>query len=101
MARFSSPLKAKTSFVIKKLSRSESRSLGYAHWPEPVEKQGFSEEQSRSLGYAHWPELQHAAELGVDSLDHWDMRTGRNGENTAPSYSQSLDHWDMRTGRNS
>lgn len=34
MARFSSPLKAKTSFVIKKLSRSESRSLGYAHWPE-------------------------------------------------------------------
>ena len=35
------------------------------------------------------------------SLDHWDMRTGRNGENTAPSYSQSLDHWDMRTGRNS
>lgn len=35
MARFSSLLKAKTSFVIKRLSRSESRSLGYAHWPEP------------------------------------------------------------------
>lgn len=34
MARFSSLLKAKTSFVIKRLSRSESRSLGYAHWPE-------------------------------------------------------------------
>ena len=34
MARFSRALKAITSFVIKKLSRSESRSLGYAHWPE-------------------------------------------------------------------
>lgn len=36
MARFSRALKAITSFVIKKLSRSESRSLGYAHWPELV-----------------------------------------------------------------
>ena len=35
-----------------------------------------------------------------ESLDHWDMRTGRNwGRNTA-SAAQSLDHWDMRTGRN-
>ena len=34
------------------------------------------------------------------SLDHWDMRTGRNNEHPSPSPVASLDHWDMRTGRN-
>ena len=35
----------------------ESRSLGYAHWPELGLMCVAYEEQSRSLGYAHWPEL--------------------------------------------
>ena len=40
--------------------------------------------------------------VGVDgwSLDHWDMRTGRNGIDAVPCWVRSLDHWDMRTGRN-
>ena len=39
----------------------ESRSLGYAHWPEPVQTVGMFRVQSRSLGYAHWPELRCGA----------------------------------------
>ena len=35
----------------------ESRSLGYAHWPELGWPQNRTKLQSRSLGYAHWPEL--------------------------------------------
>ena len=144
MARFSRALKAITSFVIKKLSRSESRSLGYAHWPEPdaarrsqtrksrslgyahwpelvsttTNGSGKSRSlgyahwpeprhvdhvevcQSRSLGYAHWPELLVSAPLTPRSLDHWDMRTGRNFAAIDACMSASLDHWDMRTGRN-
>ena len=34
------------------------------------------------------------------SLDHWDMRTGRNRARISPCWPCSLDHWDMRTGRN-
>ena len=34
----------------------ESRSLGYAHWPELAVTPAISMRQSRSLGYAHWPE---------------------------------------------
>ena len=34
----------------------ESRSLGYAHWPEHIQIHHLDTEQSRSLGYAHWPE---------------------------------------------
>ena len=34
------------------------------------------------------------------SLDHWDMRTGRNSACSTKFSSMSLDHWDMRTGRN-
>ena len=34
------------------------------------------------------------------SLDHWDMRTGRNPAGDLHNLHQSLDHWDMRTGRN-
>ena len=117
MARFSSLLKAKTSFVIKRLSRSESRSLGYAHWRNLRPKQRPHRRQSRSLGYAHWPELyasriainsQQSRSLGyahwpeppsfpahAQSLDHWDMRTGRNRAKQPPSGILSLDHWDM------
>ena len=36
----------------------------------------------------------------MSSLDHWDMRTGRNMMNRKSSPIRSLDHWDMRTGRN-
>ena len=36
---------------------AESRSLGYAHWPELAGRLEQECEQSRSLGYAHWPEL--------------------------------------------
>ena len=32
------------------------------------------------------------------SLDHWDMRTGRNYCAKELGVSHSLDHWDMRTG---
>ena len=35
----------------------ESRSLGYAHWPELRPMIINKLYQSRSLGYAHWPEL--------------------------------------------
>ena len=41
------------------------------------------------------------AALIEKSLDHWDMRTGRNLAETEPDAERSLDHWDMRTGRNS
>ncbi len=41
-----------------------------------------------------------SAENGV-SLDHWDMRTGRNTAGLLKKTAASLDHWDMRTGRNS
>ena len=34
------------------------------------------------------------------SLDHWDMRTGRNMTTEDNTLGESLDHWDMRTGRN-
>ena len=34
------------------------------------------------------------------SLDHWDMRTGRNDNSGLLLDAISLDHWDMRTGRN-
>ena len=34
------------------------------------------------------------------SLDHWDMRTGRNEADRPAHGQESLDHWDMRTGRN-
>ena len=34
------------------------------------------------------------------SLDHWDMRTGRNSAYALRQSLNSLDHWDMRTGRN-
>ena len=37
-------------------SKAESRSLGYAHWPERVALPVARTSQSRSLGYAHWPE---------------------------------------------
>ena len=36
----------------------------------------------------------------ASSLDHWDMRTGRNRCAWVPALAYSLDHWDMRTGRN-
>ena len=36
----------------------------------------------------------------VGSLDHWDMRTGRNVSSFYVTERESLDHWDMRTGRN-
>ena len=56
----------------------QSRSLGYAHWPEPAAEAASLTLQSRSLGYAHWPELNNLEVQANDSLDHWDMRTGRN-----------------------
>ena len=37
---------------------------------------------------------------GGVSLDHWDMRTGRNLLVAQLHAAGSLDHWDMRTGRN-
>ena len=36
----------------------------------------------------------------ICSLDHWDMRTGRNCALDHTRKGASLDHWDMRTGRN-
>ena len=36
----------------------------------------------------------------MPSLDHWDMRTGRNHARRLNECRHSLDHWDMRTGRN-
>ena len=41
-----------------------------------------------------------ASAVGDISLDHWDMRTGRNVRMVKPRTFPSLDHWDMRTGRN-
>ena len=43
----------------------QSRSLGYAHWPEPFVVDLKTTDESRSLGYAHWPELGGAALLIV------------------------------------
>ena len=37
-------------------ARLESRSLGYAHWPELAAIIATRKAESRSLGYAHWPE---------------------------------------------
>ena len=78
----------------------ESRSLGYAHWPELRGCSGAGAAESRSLGYAHWPEPSWLQCLKTLSLDHWDMRTGRNLSGGAVDRRNSLDHWDMRTGRN-
>ena len=82
------------------LGSVESRSLGYAHWPEQARQPEQLRDQSRSLGYAHWPELNKYGEVAFVSLDHWDMRTGRNTLIPRMTVSLSLDHWDMRTGRN-
>ena len=103
----------------------KSRSLGYAHWPELAAPCDAACHQSRSLGYAHWPEPtpsrlasdQSGRSLGTSrtgrsidggrnydlwlmSLDHWDMRTGRNHLRALGllAADASLDHWDMRTG---
>ena len=38
--------------------------------------------------------------IAYGSLDHWDMRTGRNPTRPTAAAGSSLDHWDMRTGRN-
>ena len=43
--------------------------------------------------YGHLPRVRY-------SLDHWDMRTGRNAATMGKAKLLSLDHWDMRTGRN-
>ena len=59
-----------------------------------------SPRQSRSLGYAHWPEQDGCGATHHMSLDHWDMRTGRNWGALLVHIERSLDHWDMRTGRN-
>ena len=56
----------------------QSRSLGYAHWPELQWWWRKEIPKSRSLGYAHWPELCRVVHWSRSSLDHWDMRTGRN-----------------------
>ena len=45
----------------------ESRSLGYAHWPEPSSTPAATRAQSRSLGYAHWPE-QNAIDIAVSYI---------------------------------
>ena len=80
---------------------TQSRSLGYAHWPELFNFTTKDFGESRSLGYAHWPE-HNILDIDVSkSLDHWDMRTGRNSAYHARDRILSLDHWDMRTGRNS
>ena len=78
----------------------KSRSLGYAHWPEQKAGLGVPSYESRSLGYAHWPELGRMTYIAGVSLDHWDMRTGRNTTQRRSTSGISLDHWDMRTGRN-
>ena len=59
----------------------------------------------RPASLDHWdmrtgrnPDLREAEELL--SLDHWDMRTGRNSNGLPFLGHGSLDHWDMRTGRN-
>ena len=44
------------------LTARESRSLGYAHWPEPAPPWKACRAESRSLGYAHWPELKARVE---------------------------------------
>ena len=80
--------------------REESRSLGYAHWPELWPSIGFN-----YLSLDHWDMRtgrNHLVGLLVDmqSLDHWDMRTGRNYTPGTLMVKESLDHWDMRTGRN-
>ena len=79
---------------------AESRSLGYAHWPELATLCEDRRDESRSLGYAHWPEQLDPALFKAVSLDHWDMRTGRNKVALKDVSRGSLDHWDMRTGRN-
>ena len=79
---------------------SQSRSLGYAHWPEQAHCVNDYAAKSRSLGYAHWPELEVGRLRRCKSLDHWDMRTGRNTPIHTEDSMSSLDHWDMRTGRN-
>ena len=86
--------------VVSIKSSAKSRSLGYAHWPELRRARSASSLESRSLGYAHWPELENPFNELVESLDHWDMRTGRNAKAASSSSAASLDHWDMRTGRN-
>ena len=94
----------------------QSRSLGYAHWPErtiPYDQsagsldhwdmrtgrnwpdQAWAAGESRSLGYAHWPEPSVQSLRLNTAPDHWD-RCCNHGPSTS-----CLDHWDMRTGRNS
>ena len=43
----------------------ESRSLGYAHWPELSCAIFQPKQESRSLGYAHWPEHVRIAGRGA------------------------------------
>ena len=79
---------------------SKSRSLGYAHWPELGVCSAYFPQQSRSLGYAHWPEhallvLGLALESRSLGYAHWPERV-----KVKPQADDSLDHWDMRTGRN-
>ena len=40
----------------KGIPRGQSRSLGYALWPEPQRGGEVGQVESRSLGYALWPE---------------------------------------------
>ena len=56
-------------------------------WPAPV---------AGHLRMAQWD----SSHTSYHSLDHWDMRTGRNAGDAASTAGTSLDHWDMRTGRN-
>ena len=54
----------------------QSRSLGYAHWPEQAGPFAGGNGQSRSLGYAHWPEHTPAEVLQADEsrslgYAHW------------------------------
>ncbi len=78
----------------------DSRSLGYAIWPEQAEPILSYSRDSRSLGYAIWPELEGWTRKTSLILDHWDMRSDRNMTPKEPNHFSILDHWDMRSGRN-
>ena len=57
-ARRSEIAQAVASYLIQSVvwNGAQSRSLGYAHWPEQTASTWTALAKSRSLGYAHWPE---------------------------------------------
>ena len=76
----------------------QSRSLGYAHWPEPTRSPGTRAQQSRSLGYAHWPERHGGcAVIGHESRSlryaHWPELLLCSQRDVLESRSLGYAHW--------